>query len=93
MDSELIDRLLCLSALALDARQRSALGTDLQRIVDVLADVKAASSDGAAPLLHPLDGCQPLRRDATTEAVDRECCQRGAPALRDGFYLVPRVVE
>jgi aspartyl-tRNA(Asn)/glutamyl-tRNA(Gln) amidotransferase subunit C len=28
-----------------------------------------------------------------SETVDREANQRSAPAVRDGLYLVPRVIE
>ena len=93
MDSDLIDRLMRLEALSLDAQQRSALSADLQRIIDLIDAMQSANTDGVAPLVHPLDGCQPLRRDEVTEVVDRERYQRGAPAVRDGLYLVPRVVE
>ncbi len=34
-----------------------------------------------------------LRDDAVTEPDRREANQRSAPALRDGLYLVPKVVE
>ena len=89
----LIDRLLNLAALRLDAQERSALGADLQRIVDFIDAMQAADTEGVAPLAHPLDGCQPLREDEVTEVVDRDDYQRRAPAVRDGLYLVPRVVE
>ena len=93
MDSDLIDRLMRLSALGLDAQQRSALGADLQRIIDMIDVMQTVNTDGVAPLHHPLDGCQPLRRDEVTEVVDRQRYQQAAPAVRDGLYLVPRVVE
>ena len=89
----LIDRLLNLAALRLDGQERGALGTDLQRIVDFIDAMQAADTEGVAPLEHPLDGCQRLRPDEVTEAVDRHDNQRSAPAVRDGLYLVPRVVE
>ena len=44
-----------------------------------------------APCLQ--DAPQPLRADGVTETVDRERLQQGAPAVRDGLYLVPRVVD
>jgi len=34
-----------------------------------------------------------LRPDRVTEAVDRDRFQQAAPEVRDGLYLVPRVVE
>ena len=45
------------------------------------------------PLAHPLDARQRLRSDEVTEVVDRELLQQGAPAIEDGLYLVPRVVQ
>lgn len=93
MDAALIDRLMRLCALRLDAPQREALNADLQRIVALIDLMQAADTDGVAALAHPLDGCQPLRPDDVTEAVDRQRYQRAAPAVRDGLYLVPRVVE
>jgi aspartyl-tRNA(Asn)/glutamyl-tRNA(Gln) amidotransferase subunit C len=34
-----------------------------------------------------------LREDAVTETVERERNQQSAPAVEDGLFLVPRVVE
>jgi aspartyl-tRNA(Asn)/glutamyl-tRNA(Gln) amidotransferase subunit C len=34
-----------------------------------------------------------LREDAVTEVVDRELNQKSAPAVEDGLFLVPRVIE
>ena len=93
MDAKPIDRLLRLAALRLDAQERSAFDADLQRIVAFIDAMQSADTEGVAPLDHPLEGCQPLRRDEVTEVVDRDACQRTAPAVRDGLYLVPRVVE
>jgi len=46
---------------------------------------------------HPLDSHlkvqQRLRADAVTEADRRDDNQRGAPALEQGLYLVPKVIE
>ena len=55
--------------------------------------MQSVDTDGVAPLAHPLDAAQRLRPDALTEAVDRAHYQAGAPAVRDGLYIVPRVVE
>ena len=50
-------------------------------------------TDGVEPLAHPIESDQRLRPDTVSETVDRDHYQRGAPATRDGLYLVPRVVE
>ena len=93
MDADLIDRLLRLAALRLGGADRERLGEDLRRIVSLIDLLQTARTEGVAPLTHPLEGVQPLRPDEVSEEVDRDRYQRGAPAVRDGLYLVPRVLE
>lgn len=93
MDAHLIDKLMRLAALRLEAQERELLKDNLQKIVHLIDTMQTADTDGVEPLDHPLDGVQPLRPDRVTEAVDRERFQQVAPEVRDGLYLVPRVVE
>lgn len=82
-----------LAALWLEAQERELLKDNLLKIVHLIDAMQSADTDGVEPLDHPLDGVQPLRPDLVTEVVDRDRFQDGAPAVRDGLYLVPRVVE
>ena len=93
LDADLIDKLMRLAALRLEARERELLEDNLQKIVHLIDAMRTADTDGVAPLDHPLEGVQPLRPDRVTETVDRNRFQQVAPEVRDGLYLVPRVVE
>ena len=93
MDAHLIDRLMRLAALRLEAHERELLKDNLEKIVHLIDTMQSADTDGVEPLDHPLDGVQPLRPDRVTETVDRERFQQVAPEVRGGLYLVPRVVE
>ncbi|HZW60193.1 MAG TPA: Asp-tRNA(Asn)/Glu-tRNA(Gln) amidotransferase subunit GatC, partial [Woeseiaceae bacterium] len=42
---------------------------------------------------HPLNQTQRLRADEVTEGDERERIQANAPAVSDGLYLVPKVLE
>ncbi len=64
--------------------------TDVLALVDQL---QAADTQGIAPMAHPLDAVQRLRADDVTEANQREAFQTIAPAVEDGLYLVPKVIE
>jgi len=48
---------------------------------------------GIEPMSHALDVVQPLRADDVTETDQRAGLQAGAPAIEDGLYLVPKVIE
>lgn len=65
----------------------------LSRIVDFVDQLSRAPTEGVTPMAHPLNASQRLRADAVTEANDREHVQQNAPSVRDGLYLVPRVIE
>jgi aspartyl-tRNA(Asn)/glutamyl-tRNA(Gln) amidotransferase subunit C len=44
-------------------------------------------------MAHPLGLTQRLRPDEVTEANRRETYQAHAPAVEDGLFLVPKVIE
>jgi len=82
-----------LAQLALDEAETRAVEADLARIIDMVDQMQAIDTIGVEPLAHPVEGVQRLRADEITETVDRARYQAIAPAVEDGLYLVPRVVE
>jgi len=88
-----IDKLCTLSRIALDESERHRARDDLDRIIAMVDLLAAVDTDSVEPLAHPLDATQRMRADDVTETVDRDAYQRVAPAVRDGLYLVPRVVQ
>ena len=72
------------------------IGEVTQRITDILAMVdqlQAADTAGVEPMANPLDATQRLRPDEVTEQDRRAAFQDIAPAVEDGLYLVPKVIE
>ena len=66
---------------------------ELSAILAFIEQMNMADTGGATPMAHPLDMTQPLGADAITERDRREEYQAHAPAVRDGLYVVPRVIE
>ena len=64
--------------------------TEILRMVDQL---QAVDTSGVEPMANPLDATQRLRPDVVTEGNCREAFQAIAPAVENGLYLVPRVIE
>lgn len=88
-----IDKLCTLARLALDEEERRHAHDDLTRIIAMIDSLAAVSTESIEPLAHPLDATQRLRADEVTERINRDAFQRIAPAVQDGLYLVPRVIE
>lgn len=67
-----------------------------QRITEILAmagQLQAIDTSGVVPLSSPLDATQKLRADVVTETNQREVFQAIAPAVENGLYLVPKVID
>ena len=72
------------------------VGQLTQRITEILSMVEqlqAVDTGDVEPMANPLDAVQRLRADEVTESNRREAFQAIAPAVENGLYLVPRVVE
>lgn len=82
-----------LSALRFNAAEVHSAKQDLDRIIEMIEAMRAMDTQGVEPLAHPLEAGQRLRKDKVTEQPQAEDLQTGAPEVREGFYLVPRVVE
>jgi aspartyl-tRNA(Asn)/glutamyl-tRNA(Gln) amidotransferase subunit C len=82
-----------LARIAVRADESGAVGERLNRVLAMLDQLKAVDTEGIEPMSHALDMVQPLRADVVTEGDQRELLQAGAPAVEDGLYLVPKVIE
>ncbi|KGE03211.1 Asp-tRNA(Asn)/Glu-tRNA(Gln) amidotransferase subunit GatC [Pseudohaliea rubra] len=93
LGAEQLERLAALARLRIDPGEAPALKDALERILGLAEELAAADTTGIDPLANPLDAVQPLRADTVTESNRRDAFQAIAPAVEDGLYLVPRVVE
>jgi aspartyl-tRNA(Asn)/glutamyl-tRNA(Gln) amidotransferase subunit C len=72
------------------------LGEVTERISDILHMVdqlQAVDTRGIEPMANPLDAIQRLRADEVTQNNCREAFQAIAPAVENGLYLVPKVID
>ncbi len=71
--------------------------SQLNDFFSIVEQMSAVDTSGVEPLYTPLSAVQEmslrLRKDVVTEVDERELNQRAAPALADGLYLVPKVME
>ncbi len=82
-----------LAALHFEGAELDRARQDITRIIDMIEAMRAVDTEGVEPLAHPAHAIQRLRRDEISEAPDPQTLQSGAPIAREGFYLVPRVVD
>lgn len=82
-----------LARLGLSDEEKSRYTDSLNNILGLIDDLQAVNTQGIEPLAHAVDVTQPLRPDVVTESNQRDAYQQIAPAVQDGLYLVPKVIE
>ena len=93
LSDDQIRRLARLARIALQPGETAEVAKRLNRILDLVGEIQAVDTAGIEPMSHALDLVQRLRDDEVTEADRREPYQSVAPAVEDGLYLVPKVIE
>ena len=86
-------RIAQLARIAMPEDEAGIVHDRLNRVLGMIDQLQAVDTEGIEPMSHALDLVQPLRADAVTETDQRAALQAGAPAVEDGLYLVPKVIE
>ena len=93
LDKEQVRHIAALARLKLTDDEYAESVQKLSKIVDFVDQLSQADTEGVVPMAHPLDAAQRLRPDVVTESDQRDRFQENAPAVKDGLYLVPKVIE
>ena len=86
-------RLARLARLAVRPEESQTVLESLNRVLGLVDEMRRIDTAGVEPMAHPLDAVQRLRPDAVAEPDRRELYQSVAPAVAEGLYLVPKVIE
>lgn len=95
-----VHRIADLARLEPSSADAAAMLAQLNSFFAIVEQMSAVDTTGVEPLYTPLSAVQAvalrLREDAVTEDAGsgpRALNQKSAPAVEDGLYLVPKVIE
>jgi len=88
-----VEKIAHLARLHIDAAEAQEVAGRISSILALIDQMQSIDTQDVAPLAHPFDAIQRLRKDEVTEVDQREYLQKIAPATQDGLYLVPKVIE
>jgi aspartyl-tRNA(Asn)/glutamyl-tRNA(Gln) amidotransferase subunit C len=88
-----ISKIARLSRLQVNEQDISALTERLGNILAMVDRMQSVDTTGVEPMGHPRDETQRLRADIVSESNQREILQAHAPAVENGLFLVPKVIE
>ena len=88
-----IRRIARLSRIRVSDAEVADVGAKLKGIFGLIEKLLAVDTTGVEPMSHARDVALRLREDVATEPNLRERFQAVAPAVENGLYLVPKVIE
>ncbi len=104
LNSQDIARIANLARLELSPDESARLLTQTNDFFNIVEKMRAVDTTGIEPLAHPVMAIRDviisqqvgklrLREDIASEPNNREANQRTAPAVENGLFLVPKVIE
>lgn len=92
---ENIEKVAQLARLAITEEDIETHVRNLSNILELVDQMNSVDTSGIAPMAHPLDIPQPLRKDVVTAKNQRELLQSIADpsAIKSGLYIVPKAYD
>ena len=88
-----VRRIAKLARIAVTQDEVAATQQQLNRIFGLIEEMRAVDTSGIEPMAHAQDVMLRLREDVATAPDRRAAWQAVAPAVENGLYLVPKVIE
>jgi aspartyl-tRNA(Asn)/glutamyl-tRNA(Gln) amidotransferase subunit C len=71
----------------------TALAGELSAILGWIEQLNEVDTDGVEPMTSAVAVPMPMREDIVTDGGDAAAILANAPASKNGFFVVPKVVE
>ncbi len=88
-----VEKIALLARLKLNDSEVPELTQQISSILDLVDQMNSVDTSQIKPMAHPMDAHARLRLDVVSEIDQRQTFQAIAPAVEDGLYLVPKVIE
>lgn len=92
IDGKLVSYLEDLSNLTLSVSERSRITSDIQNIVNYMAQLGSLDTNGVPECTHPYDHVNAFRDDIVEPSLDRDLLLQNAPEHNDEAIIAPKTV-
>ncbi len=93
VDEETVAQVAHLARLQIDENRVAEYAVEMSNVLALAETMNDINTDNVEPMAHPVHAVQRLRDDEVSESNNREAFQQCAPAVEEGYYLVPQVIE
>ncbi len=94
VDKSTVVRIAQLARIRVPEEELDGLAEELSNILGWVEQLNEVDTDGVAPMTAVIEGMELRpRRDEVTDGGYRDAVLSNAPESRDGFFVVPKVIE
>lgn len=93
IERQQVEQLARLARIALDESTLARTTASLGDVLALIDQLQAVDTAGKQAMVHAVEVGQRLRPDVVTETNQRDALQAISPAVQDGLFLVPKVIE
>ena len=93
IDADTVRKVARLARIHEPEERLAPLAAELNGIIQWIEQLAEVDTDGIEPMTSAVAVTLPMREDVVTEGGDASVVLANAPRTRDGFFVVPKVVE
>ena len=93
IDVETVRKVARLAHIREPEERLAALAGELSGILRWIEQLNEVDTEGVEPMTSAVAVALPMREDVVTEGGDAAAVLANAPKVRDGFFVVPKVIE
>ena len=88
-----VEHVALLARLELTEDEKHKFCTQLDAILGYMEKLNELDTRGVEPLVHGIEGKQPVRQDVPRASLPRKEALQNAPDAASGCFRVPRIIE
>lgn len=88
-----IEKIAELARIRISGEEMGQVTERIAEILQMVDQLQAVDTLSVEPMANPLDATQQLRPDVVIHTNRRDAFQAIAPAVENGLYLVPKVID
>ena len=93
INDALLDKLAMLSRLHFNEAEKTAIKSDLEKMISFVDKLNELDTTGVEPLMHISTNVNILREDVVNQDCTREEALKNATLKDDQFFKVPKVIS
>ena len=94
VDKSTVVRIAQLARIRVPEEELDGLAEELSNILGWVEQLNEVDTDGVAPMTSVIEGMElRARKDEITDGGCRDAVLSNAPETKDGFFVIPKVIE